>query len=195
MAKKTFKNEDIESLFYKVEEGDPRLVDSKPIEEVTDVNVNDLFTVVGAKPDESERLNSAPYSYWRMTFTHLLKNPLVILCLAVLGILLFFIIFGTTIRYYDPIVLDEYGNYVKGQLFGESPYIIGPNPTNWFGVCAYNMGDAFQGLDMWSCVWEGAQISLLLGVTVAFKIKITNKKLNAVWHFLNLYTVRHSLFL
>ena len=183
MAKKTFKNEDIESLFYKVEEGDPRLVDSKPIEEVTDVNVNDLFTVVGAKPDESERLNSAPYSYWRMTFTHLLKNPLVILCLAVLGILLFFIIFGTTIRYYDPIVLDEYGNYVKGQLFGESPYIIGPNPTNWFGVCAYNMGDAFQGLDMWSCVWEGAQISLLLGVTVAVIDTILGIVIGSLWGY------------
>ena len=72
----------------------------------------------------------------------------------------------------------EDGYWVKGQLFGDpdNSYILGPNAVNWFGVCADNMGIEFEGLDMWSCVWKGSQLSLLLGVTVAVIDTIFNPR-------------------
>ncbi len=173
----------VEDLFQEIND-DPRMVDATPSTETVDQNLDDLFKVVGPKVEESERLDSAPYSYWRMTFTHLLKNPLVILCIVVLAILLFFILFGTTIHYYPPMVYEG-GYWVKGQMFGEATkgYVLGPNSVNWFGVCAYNMGQEFQGLDMWSCVWKGSQLSLLLGVTVALIDTVLGIIIGSLWGY------------
>lgn len=182
MTKKE-KNQKIESLFKEIND-DPRVVDSVPISETVEQNLDDLFTVVGPSVEESERLNAAPYSYWRLTFRQLFKNPLVILCVVVLAILLFFIIFGTTIHYFPPMVYEN-GFWVKGQMFGEqsNSYILGPNATNWFGVCASNMGEEFQGLDMWSCVWKGSQLSLLLGVTVALIDTVLGIIIGSLWGY------------
>lgn len=182
MSKKIKENE-IENLFKELND-DPRVVDSVPVSETIDPNYDDLFTVVGPSVEESERLDSAPYSYWRLTFKQLAKNPLVILCVVVLAILLFFIIFGTTIRYYPPMVFEK-GYWVKGEMFGDklNGYVLGPNPTNWFGVCAYNMGGEFEGLDMWSCVWKGSQLSLLLGVTVALIDTVLGIIIGSLWGY------------
>ncbi|MBR2507956.1 MAG: ABC transporter permease subunit [Bacilli bacterium] len=182
MSKKIKENE-IENLFKELND-DPRVVDSVPVAETIDPNYDDLFTVVGPSVEESERLDSAPYSYWRLTFKQLAKNPLVILCVVVLAILLFFIIFGTTIRYYPPMVFEK-GYWVKGEMFGDklNGYVLGPNPTNWFGVCAYNMGGEFEGLDMWSCVWKGSQLSLLLGVTVALIDTVLGIIIGSLWGY------------
>ena len=178
-----FKNENIENLFRPVDENDPRLVDAVKVSDNVETNVNDLFTVVGPKVEESEKLDSAPYSYWRMTFTHLLKNPLVILCLAVLVVLLFFIIFGTTINYHPTMVMNSDGLFEQGEVWGKNPFTYGPNAWNWFGVSAYNMGPTFQGLDLWSCVWEGAQLSLLLGVTVAVIDTVLGILIGSLWGY------------
>lgn len=182
MAKKVKQNE-IENLFKEIND-DPRMIDSVPVGETVEQNLDDLFTVVGPSVEESERLNSAPYSYWRLTFKQLFKNPLVIVCVVVLFILLFFIIFGTTIHYFPPMVFED-GYWVKGQLFGDpdNSYILGPNSVNWFGVCADNMGIEFEGLDMWSCVWKGSQLSLLLGVTVALIDTVLGIVIGSLWGY------------
>ena len=177
-------NDKYEHLFAPIdEENDPRLVGATNVSEAVDTNINDLFTVVGPKVEESERLNAAPYSYWRMTFNHLLKNPLVILCLGVLALLLFFIIFGTSIHYHPTMVQNSQGYYVPGEVWGANPYVVGPTAYNWFGVCAYNMGTTFDGLDLWSCVWEGAQLSLVLGVTVAVIDTILGIIIGSLWGY------------
>ena len=176
-------NDKYEHLFAPIDENDPRLVEASNVSDTIETNINDLFTVVGPKVEEPERLNAAPYSYWRMTFNHLLKNPLVILCLGVLALLLFFIIFGTSINYHPTMVQNAQGFYVPGEVWGSNPYIVGPTAYNWFGVCAYNMGTTFDGLDLWSCVWEGAQLSLLLGVTVAVIDTILGIIIGSLWGY------------
>lgn len=182
--------EEIESLFVELNEEDPRLASSVPLEETIDENIKGLFTVVGTSNEKSERLDSAPYSYWRMTFSHLLKNPLVIVCLVILALLLFFTIFGTTIRYFEPF---EYSATYDGAVivlpnprkFGDpaNNYLLGPNATNWFGVCYSGMGAYFQGQDMWTCVWKGTQLSLLLGVTVAAIDTVLGILIGSLWGY------------
>lgn len=125
-------------------------------------NVEDLFTVVGESEESIEKLSSAPYSYWRETFKQLFKRPLVIVCIALLVIIIFFTIFGPIMNYH-PIVADpEHGIISAEQFEANLPW----NATNWFGTGGANMG-YFTKLDLWSCVWVGTRLSLVLGTVVA----------------------------
>ena len=83
-----------EELLFQTIDDDPRLAGAVDVEDTIPENIDDLFKVVGTSDERIEKLDSTPYSYWRLTFSHLFKNPLVIICLAVLVILIFFTIFG-----------------------------------------------------------------------------------------------------
>ena len=186
MAKVKYSPEDVENLFHEVNEEDPRLASSVPVGETLDENVKGLFTIIGSSQERSERLDSAPYSYWRMTFKHLMKNPLVIVCLAVLAVLLFFTIFGTVIHYYEPFRINSTGAVLPNpRKFGDptNGYLLGPNATNWLGVCYSGMGTYFEGQDMWSCLWRGTQLSLLLGVTVAVIDTVLGILIGSLWGY------------
>ena len=65
-------------VLFQVIDDDPRLAGSVDVEETIPENIDDLFKVVGTSDERAERLDSTPYSYWRLTFSHLFKNPLVI---------------------------------------------------------------------------------------------------------------------
>ena len=186
MAK--YSKEEIERLFTEISDDDPRLAGSTPVGDTIDTNIKDLFTVVGSSREESERLDSAPYSYWRMTFQQLFKNPLVIVCLAVIFLLIFFTIFGVSMRpaSYNPYAYDEWGELISNpNNFGDPTknYIEEPSAAHWFGVCSQYMGEYFKGQDMWVCVWKGSQLSLLLGVTVAVIDTILGILIGSLWGY------------
>ena len=152
---------------------------TKNVDELIPHNVDDLFTVVGTQDDEIEKLNTAPYSYWKITFRNLFKNPLVIVCLFLLFLIVFFTIFGPMIHSFKVVPFDE------ADRFGEASqgYYVWPNTVNWFGVCGHNMGAAWEGLDMWSVVWEGARLSLLLGVVVALIDTFLGILIGSLWGY------------
>ena len=184
--KKNYSNEEIEKLFSEVTDEDPRLAGSTPVDDTIDTNFKDLFTVVGSSQEESERLDSAPYSYWRMTFQQLFKNPLVIVCFAVLLVIIFFTIFGVMMRpsSYSVFIHNEWGDLVLNpNKFGTAPYTEGPSADHWFGICSTSMGGVFEGRDMWVCVWQGAQLSLLLGVVVAVIDTILGILVGSLWGY------------
>ena len=91
MKKKNKKVE--EDILFQTYDDDPRLADTVKIEDTIETNVEDLFKVVGTSDEKIEKLDSTPYSYWSLTFKYLFKNPLVIICLVVLAVLIFFTIF------------------------------------------------------------------------------------------------------
>lgn len=160
----------------------------KEVDETTDIdktivqNVEDLFTVVGTSPESAEHISSTPYSYWRMTIKELFKKPFVIVCLALLGLVIFFTIFGPMINYYPPLKID--GNTIQqGDKFGTTPFYYPPSMEHWFGICGHNMGIWFEGTDMWSVVWEGSRLSLLLGVTVAVINTVLGIAIGAAWGY------------
>ncbi len=146
-------------------------------------NVDELFKVVGTNIEESEKLSAVPYSYWRMTIKELFKKPLVIVALFVLFLIIFFTIFGPLIHYYPPLSIS--GNTVLPNPLEDvsAPYYVGPNSSYWFGVCGDNMGTWFRGTDMWSVVWTGARLSLLLGVAVAAINVVLGISIGAAWGY------------
>ena len=183
-----YTEKDLEKLFVEIKDDDPRLKDSTPIDDTIDTNVKELFTVVGSSSEASERLDSAPYSYWRMTFKQLFKNPLVIVCIVVLFLVVFFTIFGVIMRpaSYYPYARDEWGNLISNpNKFGDptNNYIEEPSAAHWLGVCPQYMGEYFKGQDMWVCVWKGSQLSLLLGVTVAVIDTVLGILIGSLWGY------------
>lgn len=160
-----------------------RIYEEVPVEETVSLNVEKLFEVVGTSDENIERISSTPYSYWRMTFKELFKRPLVIVCLIMLFLVVLFAIIGPILRPFPPIkysgdlvISIDYG-------FAEAPYYVGPNSVNWFGVCGANMSTWFQGQDMWYCVWQGARLSLLLGVVVALIDTVVGIIVGAAWGY------------
>ena len=168
-----------ENLFKTIND-DPRLANSVDVEETIDTNVEDLFKVVGTSDERIEKLDSTPYSYWSLTFKYLFKNPLVIVCLIVLGILIFFTIFGPMMRNF-PVLVKSGAGYERVEEY-KWDGIIGPNATNWFGVF-YTSHSVFSGSDMWYVVWKGAQLSLLLGTVVALIDTVVGIVVGSLWGY------------
>lgn len=153
-----------------------------PVEATVEQNVADLFKVVGTTPENSERVDSVPFSYWKMTFKELFKKPFVIVCLFLILVVVFFTVFGPLIKFYPP-VIGHGINVSMGEKFYDPPYYYGPDADHWFGICGTNMGTWFKGTDMWSCVWAGARLSLLLGVVVALIDTVLGIVIGAAWGY------------
>ena len=183
MAKKHKKEDSVNKIFQVIDD-DPRLAGAKDVEETIPENIEDLFKVVGTSDERVERLDSTPYSYWRLTFKHLFKNPLVIICLVILCLLIFFTIFGPLMRNYPPLVKSGIA-YIQSEYHWTE--LIGPNSEHWFGVY-YPYSDsqnslAFRGSDLWYIVWKGAQLSLILGTLVALIDTVVGIIMGSLWGY------------
>ena len=107
----------------------------------------EAFEVVGASSNESDALAKKQVSFWREVFYRFSRNKL-----AVVGLVLLFII--TVMAIFAPI-FSSY-SYEESTGLYNSP----PSSENWFGT-----DDLAR--DMFVRVWEGAQISLFIGITAA----------------------------
>ena len=173
-------NQDNNELLFQTIDGDPRLADTKDVDETIDVDVENLFRVVGTSDENVEKLDSTPYSYWSLTFKYLFKNPLVIICLVILAILIVFTIFGPLMRNY-PILTKKGGLWVSSQYHWKE--IIGPSKDHWFGVF-YPTGDGvFSGSDLWYIVWKGSQLSIILGTVVALIDTVVGIVIGSLWGY------------
>lgn len=142
----------------------------------------DLFTLVGSNTEKIDEISTAPYSYWKETFKQLLKKPSVYICISVLLIIVLLAVFGPYIHSFNVDVsgLDavRFGQNADGSF---TP--IGPNSVNWFGCVTERMDNVWQGLDLWTLVWQGSRLSLLLGVTVAFIETFIGILVGALWGY------------
>ena len=107
----------------------------------------EAFEVVGTRSNESDALAKKQVSFWREVFYRFSRNKL-----AVVGLVLLFII--TVMAIFAPI-FSPY-SYEESTGLYNSP----PSSENWFGT-----DDLAR--DMFVRVWEGAQISLFIGITAA----------------------------
>ena len=183
MPKSKKKELDSNQTLFQVIGDDPRLAGAVDVEETIPENIDDLFKVVGTSDERIEKLDSTPYSYWRLTFSHLFKNPFVIICLVILAILLFFTIFGPMIRYYPPLRKEGIG-YVRTE-YHWTDFPISPNEDHWFGTF-YPAGaqqSVFSGADLWYIVWKGAQLSLILATVVALIDTIVGIAVGSMWGY------------
>ncbi len=168
-----------EDRLFQTIDDDPRLADTVSIDDTIETNVEDLFKVVGTSDEKIEKLDSTPYSYWSLTFKYLFKNPLVIVCLVVLAVLIFFTIFGPLMRNY-PILEKSGSGYAAINRWKE---VIGPNAEHWFGVFYPSGSAVFEGTDLWYIVWKGSQLSLILGTVVALIDTVVGIIMGSLWGY------------
>ncbi len=139
-------------------------------------NVEDLFEVVGTSEEEIEKLSAAPYSYWRETIKQLFKRPLVIICLVMIALIVLFAIIGPIISPYSVVFNEQTGSKVD---------IFEPNLPwsfeHWFGTGGSD--GYFKGLDLWTAVWVGTRLSLLLGTVVALIDTIIGIVVGSIWGY------------
>ena len=112
----------------------------------------DQFKIIGHNQEDANRIDRPTVSYWQDAWRRLKKNPIAMASLVVLGILLVMVVIGPMLRGYD----YESMNVVEKNLKPSSKY--------WFGTD--NLGR-----DLFSRIWVGARVSLLIAI-VATMLKL-----------------------
>jgi oligopeptide transport system permease protein len=107
----------------------------------------ELFRIVGVRNEEAEKLSNKSVSFWKEVFLRFSQNKLAIIGLIVLMAIVLLAIFVP--------VFSQY-NY-REQL---GVYNAAPSLAHWFGTDDL-------GRDVFVRVWEGARISLFIGITAA----------------------------
>lgn len=117
-------------------------------EQKTENLPQDMFKVVGGRFDETDKLAKKQVSFWKEVFYRFSHNKL-----ALIGVVLLILIGGMAI--FAPMV-SQYSYEQNVDLYNTAP-----SATHWFGT-----DDLAR--DVFVRVWEGARISLFIGLAAAF---------------------------
>ncbi len=98
---------------------------------------------------DSEKINRPTITFWQGAWRRLRKNPIAVSAMVMLGVLLFFILFGPMI---------SGANYID---IAPKLKNMGPGGENWFGTDS-------MGRDLFCRVWIGARLSLLVALVCSF---------------------------
>lgn len=115
--------------------------------EAHDNITREMFTVVGAKVNESEKMPKKSISFWKEVLLRFKQNKL-----AISGVVILFII--ALLAIFVPV----FSPYSYREQLGL--YNMAPSASNWFGTDDL-------GRDIFVRVWQGARISLFIGITAA----------------------------
>jgi len=110
------------------------------------------FKVVGFTQEEANRIDRPTISYWQDAWRRLKKNPVAMVSLVVLVLLILLAIFGPMLRGYDYVTMNV---PEKNQ---------GASAKYWWGTDAL-------GRDLFSRVWVGARVSIVVAL-VATVLKL-----------------------
>ncbi|RHW34971.1 ABC transporter permease [Lysinibacillus yapensis] len=108
---------------------------------------SEKFEIVGIKQEETEKLADQSVSFWKEVFLRFSHNKL-----AIFGIIALVII--TLLAIFVPV----FSPYSYREQLGI--YNAAPTATHWFGTDDL-------GRDVFVRVWQGARISLFIGITAA----------------------------
>lgn len=113
------------------------------------MEMKDLFKVVGTKSAEAEKISKPSLSFWKDVFHRFRKNKLAIVGVVILILLIIMAIFGPYMTGFD---------YRTNDLANKNQP---PSGTHWFGTDDL-------GRDVFTRTWEGARISIFIGIAAAF---------------------------
>lgn len=112
------------------------------------------FKIVGFSQEEANRIDRPTISYWQDAWRRLKKNPVAMASIVVLAIMVIMVIIGPYIRGYD---------YMAMNIVNKNK---GCSAEYWFGTD--NMGR-----DLFSRIWVGARVSVLIAlVATALKMVV-----------------------
>ena len=112
------------------------------------MELKDRFIVVGTKNSEVEKISKPSLSFWKDVFYRFRKNKLALVGVVILILLIIMAIFGPYMTGYD-YATNDLAN--KNQL---------PSSDHWFGTDDL-------GRDVFTRTWEGARISIFIGIAAA----------------------------
>lgn len=98
---------------------------------------------------DAEKINRPTITFWQGAWRRLRQNPIAIIAMVLLAILVFFMLFGTAI-------IDQEYIAINAKMRN-----IEPNAEHWFGTDA-------MGRDLFSRVWLGARLSLIVALVCSF---------------------------
>ena len=104
---------------------------------------------VDLKRFDAEKINRPTITFWQGAWRRLRKNPIAIIAMILLAVLVFFMLFGATISGEEYITINA-------KMRNEEP-----NSQYWFGTDA-------MGRDLFSRVWLGARLSLIVALVCSF---------------------------
>ncbi len=106
------------------------------------------FKVVGIREEDTEKISKPSLSFWKDVFMRFRKNKLAMVGIVVLFLLIFMAIFGPYMTGYD---------YATNDLTSKNQP---PSSEHWFGTDDL-------GRDVFTRTWEGARISISIGLAAA----------------------------
>ncbi|MDE3838223.1 diguanylate cyclase [Bacillus methanolicus] len=106
------------------------------------------FQIVGPKTSDAEKISKPSLSFWKDVSIRFRKNKLAMFGVVLLVLLIFMAIFGPYMTEYD---------YATNDLTNTNKP---PSSEHWFGTDDL-------GRDVFARTWEGARISLFIGVAAA----------------------------
>ncbi|WP_338449045.1 ABC transporter permease [Niallia oryzisoli] len=109
----------------------------------------DLFKLVGTKSADAEKISKPSLSFWKDVLYRFRKNKLALVGVVILALLIIMAIFGPMISGYD---------YASNDLSNKNQP---PSAEHWFGTDDL-------GRDVFTRTWEGARISIFIGLAAAF---------------------------
>ncbi len=112
------------------------------------MEIKDRFIVVGTKSSEVEKISKPSLSFWKDVFYRFRKNKLALVGVVILILLIFMAIFGPYMTGYD---------YATNDLANKNQP---PSSDHWFGTDDL-------GRDVFTRTWEGARISIFIGIAAA----------------------------
>jgi oligopeptide transport system permease protein len=106
------------------------------------------FKHIGINEEKSQAIVRPSMTYWQDAWRRLKKNPIAMLSL-------YFIILLAIMAFVGP-MMSPY-TYFENNLMNADKW---PNAQHWFGTDSL-------GRDLWERVWEGAKVSLFIGIVTA----------------------------
>ncbi|AGR41454.1 oligopeptide ABC transporter permease OppC [Spiroplasma taiwanense] len=131
-------------------------------EEMNSIN-NSLFTVVGSKLEEAEKISNKPYSYWKSVFARIIKSKTFIIS-SILLITIILMAFSIGIGA-EPVPVDTPGVDIES-----------PSWDHLFGLGKF-------GEDLWTKMWVGTRTTLIFTLFVASIQILLGILLGAIWGF------------
>lgn len=109
---------------------------------------DDMFEIVGIDEKKSESLARPHIGYWKDAWRRFRENKIAFVAAVILGIMIFFVIFGPAISGYG---FEEIDQTAINQF---------PSAKHWFGTDSL-------GRDIFARVWIGGRVSIIIGIVGA----------------------------
>lgn len=130
--------------------------------------MEDKFQLIGVQNDESEKISSPRYSYWKSVFRCFFSSKVAIFMLFITIVICMF-------SFIHP-VISGYNHQFTPYINDSSKWYLYPSLENWFGTDNI-------GRDLFGSVWAGTRTSLTISLSATFISAAIGIIVGAFWGY------------